>query len=750
MDHVASEVHGSDPPPDANKQSLDSFDLLGQPPIKHQATTKQQDDKEDTSEPQTETSIAESVDTADTLKMEPDELSGSPTQVAAQAPMSPDELSGSATRVTAQAPMPPDELSGSATQVTAQAPMSPDPEFPDEKLFPAQNQQFRLFYDPRRKKLLAEYKEIQYQSPDSHLAALGGVAQDIFEYGRPARVWTAGGVGSAEVGLDPFKISIYGRCDCTYEEADVLLLTEREHAIWSSRNNPPKLVMLRDADFNSRRPAKTTETWLKEQERRAKSQTILADVQRLNRSIDHEAVEKADLQGAINQWRASQDKEKISLENPPMNLLNITDVTPGHWPEGLAKYYPLLVEAIAHTEGMIYEALHVEGNQDAEHGIGKPTVLAYHHSDIQKCTQFRILAQRGACSSWHMDNIGVYTFTVLEGNSNDASEKDEDVVKYWPVFPMEHLNPQQQKEARKEFGDMGIAWRPKPEGGIPVIALTRGDMLIQPPGTIHAPITLTDCFFLGGMAWRKSTFRQSLDIWDYLVKHPICTNEPLPRQTQAILDYIKAAVHDAPEEFGYHESELVEFDEKCNEIYSRVSKCGCIKACSLSTKCSCLARGLRCGKYCHKHSSLHYTTCTDPPPLSPKSVPAKKESTTKRKFKAEECHICQICNATEATRWYKYQEGPGKYCHKCYSRSYGARKKRERLAKAENGETSPQTPTLDSPQPLEENVRSGLKIRFYSGIPKSASHSHSVSSSSLSDLDESMMAGMDEVDVFSV
>jgi len=49
-----------------------------------------------------------------------------------------------------------------------------------------------------------------------------------------------------------------------------------------------------------------------------------------------------------------------------MNLLNITNLTPGHWPERLAKYHPLLVEAITHTEGMIYEAFHAEGNQAAD------------------------------------------------------------------------------------------------------------------------------------------------------------------------------------------------------------------------------------------------------------------------------------------------------------------------------------------------------------------------------------------------
>lgn len=81
------------------------------------------------------------------------------------------------------------------------------------------------------------------------------------------------------------------------------------------------------------------------------------------------------------------------METPPINLLYITNLTLGHWSEGLAKYHPLLVEAIAHTKDIIYEALHVEGNQDADHSIGKLTVLVYHHGDIQKHAQCKILAQ---------------------------------------------------------------------------------------------------------------------------------------------------------------------------------------------------------------------------------------------------------------------------------------------------------------------------------------------------------------------
>lgn len=509
-----------------------------------------------------------------------------------------------------------------------------------DEQFPAQTQQIRLFNDPRRHKLFAEYNEIQQQSPDSHLARLGELAHYIFANGRPARIWTAGGEGSAKVGLDPSKLSVHGNCDCRYDEADVLLLTESEHAAWSRASNPPKLVVVRDPAFSQRRPAKTTETWLKEQECIAKSQKVWVDVQRLDRMCDDAAVEKTTLEDAIRQWRDTQNKDKISLETPPMNLLNISDVTPGHWPEGLAKDYQLLFEAIAQCEGMIYKSLDERLAQlpEQERGIGKSTLLVFSHSDIQKCTQFRILAQRGACSSWHMDNVGVYTFTVLEGNLNDPAEKDEDVVKYWPVFPMHHLSSQKQDEALSAFAKQGINWRPTPDGKIPVIALTRGDMLIQPPGTLHAPITLTNCFFLGGMAWRKSTLPQTLKIWYYLMKNEICTNEPLPRQSQVILQYIQLVVHGSPEDFGYQEGALEEFDMMCDEISGMVSRCGCSKACSLSTKCSCLMQGLQCGIRCHKGGALHHTTCTTGRLPSPASLisNSKKKSSNKRQLKDED------------------------------------------------------------------------------------------------------------------
>ena len=490
--------------------------------------------------------------------------------------------------------------------------------------FPAQTQQARLFNDPRRHKLFEEYNEVIRQNPDSHLARLGELANYVFDNGRPARVWTAGGVGSAEVGLDPSTTSIHGKCNCTYDESDILLLTESEHAAWSRANNPPKLVVIRDPAFARRRPGKTTESWLREQEKRTNKKWV--DVQRLNRQCNDGAAENIPLRDAIQQWRTSQESDAISLETPPMNLLNISDKTVGHWPEGLAKDYQLLFEAIDECESMIYRSLdeRLLPLAEQDRGIGKTTLMLFSHSDIQKCTQFRILAHRGACSSWHIDNAGVYTFIVLEGNIDSPDEEAEDVVKYWPVYPTHHMSAEDEHTARLGFSQEGINWRPKPNDKIPVIALTRGDMLIQPPGTIHAPITLTNCFFLGGMAWRKNTLPQTLNVWHYLMKNEICTNEPLPRQSQAILDFIRVAVHDAPEEHGYRENELGDFDKICDEISGMVSKCGCSKACSLSTKCSCLMQGLKCGIRCHKGSTLHHSTCTTVNLLSPSSLERKK------------------------------------------------------------------------------------------------------------------------------
>ena len=51
--------------------------------------------------------------------------------------------------------------------------------------------------------------------------------------------------------------------------------------------------------------------------------------------------------------------------------------------------------------------------------------------DIRNCIQFRILAQQGAASSWHMDNAGVLDVPAYagreQGRGEVGQEEDEDV-----------------------------------------------------------------------------------------------------------------------------------------------------------------------------------------------------------------------------------------------------------------------------------------------------------------------------------
>jgi hypothetical protein len=75
-------------------------------------------------------------------------------------------------------------------------------------------------------------------------------------------------------------------------------------------------------------------------------------------------------------------------------LRTATNAKALHWPEGLAKDYQLLFEAIDECEGMIYRSLdeRLVPLSEQDHGIGKTTLMLFSHSDIQKCTQ--LLAYR--------------------------------------------------------------------------------------------------------------------------------------------------------------------------------------------------------------------------------------------------------------------------------------------------------------------------------------------------------------------
>ncbi|KAL4721817.1 hypothetical protein ACLX1H_011311 [Fusarium chlamydosporum] len=138
----------------------------------------------------------------------------------------------------------------------------------------------------------------------------------------------------------------------------------------------------------------------------------------------------------------------------PVNLLNIGCLRIDNTPQ-----------CFLHND---YTALRTRTNAKAE---------APEWKDLDDCTAFQLLASKGAAHLPHVDRHGVYT-TAL----------NEEGKKLWLLWPGLSL-PQQ-----KQMSDYGkIA-----DGGVGIL-IEEGSMLIQPPNTLHAPITLEDCLMTGDM-----------------------------------------------------------------------------------------------------------------------------------------------------------------------------------------------------------------------------------------------------------
>ncbi|KAJ4248128.1 hypothetical protein NW762_012898 [Fusarium torreyae] len=127
--------------------------------------------------------------------------------------------------------------------------------------------------------------------------------------------------------------------------------------------------------------------------------------------------------------------------------------------------------------------------------------------DFDDCVTFQLLATKGAAHLPHIDRHGVYT-TAL-------NEEGRKLWIMWPQLTFEELK----------------SWRMGtiPDGGIAVY-IGQGDMLIQPPNTLHSPVTLNDCLMTGTMHWHSSHLLDILRYTKAAVEDPGITNEAMARQ----------------------------------------------------------------------------------------------------------------------------------------------------------------------------------------------------------------------------
>ena len=278
------------------------------------------------------------------------------------------------------------------------------------------------------------------------------------------------------------------------------------------------------------------------------------------------------------------------LSKAPINLLSLMCREDGTIPWPLAKHCNLLNRAAASSASTSNAFFHATASKQSSEVMSRAI-------DLQSCMHFMIYGQEGAISSWHIDSIGPYTHITLEPNveGNPAHE----VLKLWAYLRTDHLSPKDKMEVMEGFRKTGLAYEPDP-ANIRILALTAGDTLIMPPGTIHAPITVTDCLFRGGMVMQKKEMRRSMRAWRFCSDNGICTNEDQPRQARDILDYFRTLVLADPQSCGYTGPDAIkDFELDWREIGANSMSCRCSAGCT-GNRCGCSNNAQRCGAKCHK------------------------------------------------------------------------------------------------------------------------------------------------------
>lgn len=331
-------------------------------------------------------------------------------------------------------------------------------------------------------------------------------------------------------------------------------------------------IVLRDREWFNKRPNRiTSRIWVQ-----GLPDSAEVDVQSFGESVKNAFLSRKTTSAVKELWQRSNHQPSKDT----YNLLNIAcstfEITP-----------PPLLESC----GLFHE-ISDWIRTDVLGAIGKSQKALYRDVSLEGCLRFQIFGFAGAISAWHMDLIAPITWVTLEAN-NDNNEA-EDVLKYWAVVDLHNMSSLERQKALQDFGSLGSLWQPPPQS-IKVISLVCGDTLIMPPGTIHCPITVTDCLFRGGMCWDRRTFvKATLPAWLFILKHrDLVTNEDPQTQTQDFLKKIMSDITKRPSLYGLDTAKAVEEAlALCLEIITYSTACECTSGCRMNPKCNCIGKGV--------------------------------------------------------------------------------------------------------------------------------------------------------------
>ncbi|KAI4614481.1 hypothetical protein J4E83_007135 [Alternaria metachromatica] len=145
-------------------------------------------------------------------------------------------------------------------------------------------------------------------------------------------------------------------------------------------------------------------------------------------------------------------------------------------------------------------------------------------SDLSSKTGFALWGKRGAWSFPHVDEHGLYTGVLCETGS-----------KLWFTWS---LSPSEREEWAVSR-QAGLQYAPN-KPGFPIY-LKKGDLLLMPPGTVHAPLSLEDVIMHGFHVWCSKTMVETAESALLDLRFPMCTNEEPRRELRGKLMHLVRA-----------------------------------------------------------------------------------------------------------------------------------------------------------------------------------------------------------------
>ncbi|KAF4437805.1 hypothetical protein F53441_12946 [Fusarium austroafricanum] len=193
--------------------------------------------------------------------------------------------------------------------------------------------------------------------------------------------------------------------------------------------------------------------------------------------------------------------------------------------------------------------------------------------DLISGMTFHLLATKGAGHLPHIDRHGMWTTALCE--------EGKKLWLQWPNLDLETIKS-----------------REVPHEGIAVL-LEKGDMLIQPPNTLHAPLTLEDCLMTGTMHWHSSQLLDILLFTKAAVEDPSITNEGMAAQFVPTMRHILNKWKSGKCKYKWPPEK--DMDE-CFRILEWLDQgCKCKGNCSAtkSARCKCKRQNRVCDTRCH-------------------------------------------------------------------------------------------------------------------------------------------------------